>query len=53
MSTIGIANPMLPVLASIEPEKHSVVTVNEIELPEDAHNRSFHDTGAAYVLPNE
>jgi hypothetical protein len=34
-------------------EKESVITIDEIALSEEEDERTFHDTNAAYVLPNE
>lgn len=34
-------------------EGECVVTIDEVELSEAEDGRTFHDTNAAYVLPNE
>ncbi|KAJ8112650.1 hypothetical protein OPT61_g5022 [Boeremia exigua] len=50
MDTISIT---LPVQPQSKLDKFPVVSIVEIELSEDGNERTFHNTDAAYVLPND
>ena len=53
MSIITITSPVPSAPVANKVEKTLTVTVDEIELSDDENERTFHDTDAAYVLPNE
>ncbi|KAF9729345.1 methyltransferase domain-containing protein [Paraphaeosphaeria minitans] len=54
MSTVTITNPALSELhSSSKIEKVPTVAVDKIELSEEEEERTFHNTDAAYVLPND
>jgi hypothetical protein len=53
MSLITMTKPVLSAPSSAKLDKVSFVTVDEIEISDEEDGRTFHDTDAAYVLPNE
>jgi len=53
MTSTTIANSVYSAPSLNQYEKGSSITIAEIQSLEDENERSFHGTGAAYVLPNE
>lgn len=53
MATSIALNPALSTLSSNISEKAASITVEEVGSAEEGNKRTFHDTEAAYVLPNE
>ncbi|KAF2450248.1 hypothetical protein P171DRAFT_402538 [Karstenula rhodostoma CBS 690.94] len=53
MSTFAITNPILSGFSSSEIENVPIDTADKIELSEEEDKRTFHNTDAAYVLPND
>jgi hypothetical protein len=53
MTSLSVTSSVMTTPSLAKYEEECVVTIDEVELSEAEDGRTFHDTNAAYVLPNE
>lgn len=53
MASLPVTGSVRRMHPSAKYGKESIVTIDEVESSEGEDERTFHNTNAAYVLPNE